>query len=94
MLHYINENFLHAPSTDLSREVVKFLVDIVLAQATEVFYEKCVFEKKSNGLVTKVANQTATMYTALCEEAKEFMGKGIFDRNWVTIVQVSICFVN
>lgn len=91
MLSYINENFLHAPSTDLSREVVKFLVDIVLAQATEVFYEKCVFEKKTSGLVTKVANQTATMYNGLCEEVKEFMGKGLFDRNWVTIVQVSIC---
>ena len=89
MLNYINENFLHAPSTDLSREVIKFLVSIVLGQATEVFYEKCVMEKKTSGLIAKVANQAATMYTGLCEEVKEFMGKGIFDRNWVTILQVS-----
>src|SRR6266545_530602 len=40
MLTYINENFLHAPSTDLSREVVKFLINIILAQATEIFFEK------------------------------------------------------
>lgn len=89
MLTYINDNFLHAPSTDLSREVIKFLVGLILAQATEVFLEKCTDEKKSNALVAKVAAQTAFMYTSLSEEVKEFMGKGIFDRNWVTVVQVS-----
>ena len=88
MLTYINDNFLHAPSTDLSREVIKFLVGIILAQATEVFFEKCTDEKKGNALVAKIASQTAFMYTSLSEEVKEFMGKGIFDRNWVTIIQV------
>lgn len=87
MLTYINDNFLHAPSTDLSREVIKFLVGAILAQATEVFFEKCTDEKKGNALVAKIASQTAFMYNALSEEVKEFMGKGIFDRNWVTIVQ-------
>ncbi|TCD66292.1 bck1-like resistance to osmotic shock [Steccherinum ochraceum] len=84
MLTYINDNFLHAPSMDLSREVIKFLVGIVMAQATEIFFEKCVDEKKANSLVSKIAAQAAYMYTALSEEVKEFMGKGIFDRNWVT----------
>ncbi|KAJ3494637.1 hypothetical protein NLJ89_g10767 [Agrocybe chaxingu] len=88
MLTYINENFLHAPSTDLSREVVKFLINIILAQATEVFFEKCTDEKKSNALVSKIASQAASMYTSLTEEVKEFMGKGIFDRNWVTLLQI------
>ena len=88
MLTYINDNFLHAPSTDLSREVVKFLVSVMIAQATEAFFEKCVDEKKGSGLVAKVGNQAASLYTGLCEEVKEFMGKGIFDRNWVTILQV------
>ena len=89
MLNYINENFLHAPSTDLSRDVVKFLVNIILAQATEVFFEKCVDEKKASPLVAKIASQAAFLYTSLSEEVKEFMGKGIFDRNWVTLIQVS-----
>ncbi|OBZ76296.1 Vacuolar protein-sorting protein BRO1 [Grifola frondosa] len=87
MLTYINDNFLHAPSTDLSREVIKFLVGVILAQATEVFFEKCTDERKGNTLVSKIAAQAAFMYTALSEEVKEFMGKGIFDRNWVTVVQ-------
>ncbi len=88
MLNYINDNFLHAPSTDLSREVIKFLVGVILAQATEVFFEKCTDEKKGNALVSKIASQAAFMYTGLTEEAKEFMGKGIFDRNWITVIQV------
>ncbi|KAI0696339.1 BRO1-domain-containing protein [Cytidiella melzeri] len=87
MLNYINDNFLHAPSTDLSREVIKFLVGLILAQATEVFFEKCMDEKKGNALVAKIAAQAAFMYTGLSEEVKEFMGKGIFDRNWVTVIQ-------
>jgi hypothetical protein len=90
MLTYINDNFLHAPSTDLSREVIKFLVGIILAQATEVFFEKCTDEKKGNALVSKIAAQAAFMYTGLAEEVKEFLGKGIFDRNWVTVVQVCL----
>ncbi|KAF5325175.1 hypothetical protein D9619_009900 [Psilocybe cf. subviscida] len=88
MLTYINENFLHAPSTDLSREVVKFLVNIILAQATEVFFEKCIDEKKGNALVAKIASQAAGTYATLTEDVKEFMGKGIFDRNWVTLIQI------
>jgi hypothetical protein len=90
MLHYINENFLHAPSTDLSRDVIRFLSTIILAQATEVFFEKCTDEKKGSALVSKVGAQAASMYTTLCEEVKEFMGKGIFDRNWVTLLQVCL----
>ncbi|KAG2040773.1 BRO1-like domain-containing protein [Suillus americanus] len=88
MLTYINENFLHAPSTDLSREVIKFLVGVIMAQATEVFLEKCIDEKKAPALVAKIASQSASMYTSLSEEVKDFMGKGIFDRNWITLIQI------
>ncbi|CAG8717057.1 16932_t:CDS:2, partial [Acaulospora colombiana] len=87
MLGYINDNFLHAPSTDLSREVVKFLVGIMMAQANECFYETCIDQRKAVGLVSKVAANAAYLYAGLCEEVKEFMGKGIFDRNWVTVLQ-------
>lgn len=88
MLTYINENFLHAPSTDLSREVVHLLVGIMSAQATEIFTEKLVEEKKSPALVCRSANQTAAMYNTVVDEMKEFQGKGILDRNWLFILQV------
>ena len=87
MLTYINENFLHAPSTDLSREVIKFLISVILAQGNEVFLEKCISEKKSLVLISKLASHVAYSYTSLSEEVKEFMGKGILDRNWVTVIQ-------
>ncbi|ORY35828.1 BRO1-like domain-domain-containing protein [Naematelia encephala] len=88
MLTYINENFLHAPSTDLSREVVHLLIGLMMAQATEVFTEKLVEEKKSPALVCRSANQAAGMYSGLVDEMKEFQGKGVFDRNWLHILQI------
>ena len=36
MLTYINENFLHAPSTDLSQEVIKFLVNMIAGYVDEI----------------------------------------------------------
>lgn len=88
MLTYINENFLHAPSTDLSREVIHLLIGITMAQATEIFTETLVEGKKSPALVCRSANQAASMYAALVDEMKEFQGKGIFDRNWLYILQI------
>lgn len=88
MLTYINENFLHAPSTDLSREVVHFCCGVVMAQAAEIFTEKLIDEKKAPALVSRSANQTAGMYAALVEEMKDFQGKGIFDRNWLFIISI------
>ncbi|AAW44609.1 hypothetical protein CNG02100 [Cryptococcus deneoformans JEC21] len=88
MLTYINENFLHAPSTDLSREVVHLLIGIMMAQAAEIFTEKLVEEKKSASLVARSANQTASMYTSVVDEMKEFQGKGVFDRNWLYVLQI------
>ncbi|WOO83221.1 Vacuolar protein-sorting protein BRO1 [Vanrija pseudolonga] len=88
MLTYINENFLHAPSTDLSRDVVHLLINLALAQATEVFTEKLVDEKKAATLVARSANQLATMYGGLVDEMREFQGKGVFDRHWMTVLQI------
>ncbi|WVW85372.1 hypothetical protein I302_107410 [Kwoniella bestiolae CBS 10118] len=88
MLTYINENFLHAPSTDLSREVVQLCIGIMSAQATEIFTEKLIEEKKSPALVSRSANSTAGLYNTAVEEMKEFQGKGIFDRNWLYVLQI------
>ncbi|KAK8854590.1 hypothetical protein IAR55_003329 [Kwoniella newhampshirensis] len=88
MLTYINENFLHAPSTDLSREVVHLLIGIMMAQATEIFTEKLVEEKKAPALVSRSANSCAATYNTVVDEMKDFQGKGVFDRNWLYIVQI------
>src|SRR6201994_2434657 len=59
MFTYINENFLHAPSTDLSRETVKTLISIMLAQGQEVFFEKQLGDLKKPQLLAKLTAQAA-----------------------------------
>jgi BRO1-like domain/ALIX V-shaped domain binding to HIV len=88
MFTYINENFLHAPSVDLSRETVKTLISITLAQAQEVFLEKQVADGKKTGLLAKLAAQAHVLYSQAMEGCQENVGKGIFDRSWLLVVQV------
>lgn len=90
LFSYINDNFLHAPSTDMSREVIKCLINISMAQASEVFLEKCIEEKKGAGLVSKIASHTAGIYTGLSEDLKEWVGKGVLERSWLLCIQVSV----
>ncbi|CAH7674786.1 BRO1-like domain-containing protein [Phakopsora pachyrhizi] len=89
MFTYINDNFLHAPSTDLSREVVKVLVQLMLAQATEVFVERMAEdrEKKPFGLRARVSTQAAFLYASVVEDVKDLSNKGIFERSWTWLVQ-------
>lgn len=90
MLTYINDNFLHAPSSDMSKDVVRWLVDVQLAQATEVFWERTLEEKKGGSLVARLAAQVALMYTSLAEESKEWVSRAIFEKSWSLLVQVSV----
>ncbi|KAF9162536.1 bck1-like resistance to osmotic shock [Actinomortierella ambigua] len=85
---YINENFLHAPSIDLSRDTVKMLVSLMLAQAQEVFYEKTVAEKKKPLLISKLAGQVAWGYQNTLEAMADGVTKGVFERNWQSLCQI------
>lgn len=86
MFTYINENFLHAPSTDLNRETVKTLIHITLAQAQEVFLEKQVADQKKAGFLAKLASQAAYLYSQAAEGIQEH-AKGVFDKSWAIVVQ-------
>ncbi|KAF2684578.1 vacuolar protein-sorting protein-like protein bro1 [Lentithecium fluviatile CBS 122367] len=87
MFTYINENFLHAPSTDLSRETVKTLIAIMLAQAQETFLEKQIADGKKVGLLAKLASQAAFLYTQATEGAQENVNKAIFEKVWLLVCQ-------
>jgi hypothetical protein len=91
MFTYINENFLHAPSSDLSRETVKTLISITLAQAQEVFLEKQVADNKKVGLLAKLASQAAYLYSQALEGVQENVNKAIFEKVWHLFVQVCSC---
>lgn len=88
MFTYINENFLHAPSSDLSRETVKTLIHLMLAQAQEVFLEKQVADQKKIGLLAKLAAQAGYLYTQALEGVQENVNKAIFEKVWLLMAQV------
>lgn len=90
MFTYINENFLHAPSSDLSRETVKCLIHIMLAQAQEVFMEKQIADKKKIGLLAKLAAQAGYLYSQALEGIQENVTRAIFEKVWMTFIQVSL----
>ena len=92
MFNYINENFLHAPSIDLSRDTVKTLISITLAQAQEVFLEKQIADGKKVGLLAKLASQAATLYVQAVEGVTENVNKSIFDRVWLMVVQIKASY--
>lgn len=93
MFTYINENFLHAPSSDLSRETVKTLISIMLAQAQEVFLEKQIADQKKVGLLAKLSSQAATLYGQAVEGVQENVNKAIFEKVWLMMVQVRCSFI-
>ncbi|KAK3672118.1 bck1-like resistance to osmotic shock [Recurvomyces mirabilis] len=88
MFTYINENFLHAPSTDLSRDTVKTLISIMLAQAQEVFIEKQIVDQKKPGLLAKLAAQAAYLYAQAVEGTQDNVSRAVFERVWLLVVQI------
>ncbi|KAH8879429.1 BRO1-domain-containing protein [Thozetella sp. PMI_491] len=94
MFTYINENFLHAPSTDLSRDTVKTLIAVTLAQAQEVFLEKQIADQKKVGLLAKLSSQAATLYAQAIEGVQENVNKAIFEKVWLLMVQVKFNFMS
>ncbi|KAK0650970.1 Vacuolar protein-sorting protein bro1 [Lasiodiplodia hormozganensis] len=88
MFTYINENFLHAPSTDLSRDTVKTLIAIMLAQGQEVFLEKQIEDGKKVGMLAKLASQASFLYTQATEGVQDNVTRGIFEKVWLLVVQV------
>ncbi|CCU74271.1 cell death 6-interacting protein/vacuolar protein-sorting protein bro1 [Blumeria hordei DH14] len=93
MLTYINENFLHAPSTDLSRDTVKTLIHIMLAQGQEVFLEKQIADGKKIGLLAKLASQAGFLYTQVLEGTQENVKKAIFEKVWLLVVQIKSAYM-
>ena len=94
MFTYINENFLHAPSTDLSRETVKTLIAIMLAQGQEVFLEKQMTDGKKVGLLAKLASQAASLYAQSTEGVQDNVSRSVFDRSWLHLVQVKTNYMS
>ncbi|KAF2019275.1 BRO1-domain-containing protein [Aaosphaeria arxii CBS 175.79] len=94
MFTYINENFLHAPSADLSRETVKTLIAVMLAQGQEVFLEKQIADGKKVGLLAKLASQASFLYTQATDGAQENVGKAVFEKVWLLVCQIKANYMS
>ncbi|KAL1613917.1 putative vacuolar protein-sorting protein bro1 [Diplodia seriata] len=88
MFTYINENFLHAPSTDLSRDTIKTLIAVMLAQGQEVFLEKQIEDGKKVGMLAKLASQASFLYTQAAEGVQDNVTRGIFEKVWLLVAQI------
>ena len=88
MFTYINENFLHAPSTDLNHETVRALIGIMLAQAQEVFLEKQAADGKKIGMLAKLAAQAAFLHSQVIEGLQDKVNDSVFERVWLQLTQV------
>ncbi|KAI1828455.1 BRO1-like domain-containing protein [Xylaria intraflava] len=88
MFTYINDNFLHAPSSDLSRDTVKTLISIMLAQAQEVFLEKQVTDQKKVGMLAKLSSQAAYLYQQALEGVQDNVNNAIFEKIWLLFTQI------
>jgi hypothetical protein len=61
---FIQENFLHSPSQDLSVKTVQFLTHLQLAQAQEVFLLKLISEDSTKkSLISRLAISSSQQYT-------------------------------
>ena len=72
LFHFISQNFIHAPLAEISRDSTVFWSKLMLAQAQESFLEKAIVDKKSHGLIAKLANQTALLFDGI-----DASGKGL-----------------
>ncbi|KAI5953219.1 BRO1 [Candida jiufengensis] len=62
---FINENFLHAPSDDLSQSTIKFLSALCLAQCQEIFTLNTInndLNQSKNSLISKLCKSTSILY--------------------------------
>ncbi|RIA89337.1 BRO1-like domain-containing protein [Glomus cerebriforme] len=87
MYTYINDNFLHAPSTDLSRDTVKLLSQLMLTQAQECFLEQSLVKNKP-ALIAKLAAQAGWSYGNIVENMGDLISRSVFDRSWLTVCQI------
>ncbi|CAG8441901.1 126_t:CDS:10 [Dentiscutata heterogama] len=77
------------PTLDMSSTTLNVLVNIMLAQAQECFWQKAVYEKLKDGNVAKLASQVSAYYEAAFELATNNPEVSkILGQNWLTHLQV------
>lgn len=87
---FISENFLHAPSEDLSGKTMAFLVPLELAQAQESFLLKVLDENGKVSLISKMAQSCSVFYSTALEKFEPLEEFG--ESSWSNILQYKAKF--
>ncbi|KAJ2511085.1 bck1-like resistance to osmotic shock [Coemansia sp. RSA 1939] len=88
--HYINENFLHAPSLDLQQETINVLNGIMMAQAQECALIKSRLEKKKDATLSKLAQQASLMYSNVFDNLKAIVETNQLPKGWLLLVETKL----
>jgi hypothetical protein len=67
---HISDKFLHAPTNDMSHDVLVVMSKHMLAQAQECFVEKTIADNKKPTIIAKIGRHAAVMYEELYQELK------------------------
>lgn len=84
---FIAENFLHAPSQELSGALMNFLMELNLAQAQEVFLLKLIKEDPSKGSLIAKLSIAASNYYESCATMYESLNKLGDLSKWMTLLK-------
>ncbi|CAG8593435.1 9056_t:CDS:10, partial [Scutellospora calospora] len=77
------------PTSDMAPTTLNVLINIMLAQAQECFWQKAVYEKLKDGNVAKLASQVSVYYEAAFELATNNPEVAkLIGQNWLTHLQV------
>ena len=90
---FINDNFLHAPSTDLNRAFVQVCHALCLAQAQEAFLLTVLATKTKGALVVKLVTYLAQQYDRTLHLMGHEVVAPVVDKRWRLIVQVHAFFL-
>lgn len=95
VFQFLAENFLHAPSNDLSPATIKFLASLCLAQSQEIFNLKVIdgdLEQKKNSLIAKLCSSTAHHYEECFSMCSHLLNEKKFDSDHSTyeIIDTSV----
>eukprot|EP01135_Chromosphaera_perkinsii_P007816 Nk52_evm8s1020 gene=Nk52_evmTU8s1020 len=81
-LEFLSANFMHAPTKDMNRDCLRYLISFLLAQAQECFWEKSVLDKKSRKVISKLAQQTSKSYATCIDILSESSFASSLDKTW------------